>query len=230
MTLKIIEKLKNIKKDDKAFMSAPVILALILVTLALAMLVISGYTTIFNTQMLKEEILNQTSYFNSELAEICYNQQTQGYYDRMKQGKFFDNEKQRVFAKAATNFRSELMKNLKIKTRYNEVENPRVIANNVAVTITSIDEATHTVHYRVVLSGNVKVKNMLNFPSEYTAIKRPIRIYGSYTFNGDEDVTENKGTPAGKAENEVTTSVDKNNIGDNLPGLKQNEADDNLIH
>ena len=80
------------------------------------------------------------------------------------------------------------------------------------------------------MSGNVKVKNTLNFPSEYTTIKRPIKIYGSYTFNGDEDVTENKGTPAGKAENEVTTSVDKNNIGDNLPGLKQNEADDNLIH
>ncbi len=229
MTLKIIEKSKNIKKDDKAFMSAPVILALILVTLALAMLVISGYTTIFNTQMLKEEILNQTSYFNSELAEICYNQQTQGYYDRMKAGKFFDNEKSRDYAKAAKNFRGELMKNLKVKTTYNDVENPRVIANSLNVIITKIDETTHTIHYQVLIRGNVKVKNTLNFPSEYTTIG-PIKINGSYTFNGDEDVTENKGTPAGKAGNEVTTSVDKNNIGDNLPGLKQNEADDNLIH
>lgn len=216
----------RIKNDNTAFASAPVILALVLLFIFMTMTFISGFVSIGNAQMLKQEILNETSYFNSELATIRYASQSQGHTANMGESGYSSSYGD-AYRTAARTFEKKLCYDLKIKSNGIYPESERMTADSVTVRITDIDDLTNTVRYVIEL----KNVNYIDRISPMGELKLgDIKIKGSYTFNGDEDVDENNGTVIGNRGNEQTTVSNENGIGNNLPKLEQNEANDNLIH
>ncbi len=223
---KIKIKIKTIHKDNSAFASAPVILAITLLFIIMTMVFIGGFISIGNAQMLKQEILNETSYFNSELASIRYNYQAQGHTAYMGENSNITSYSD-AYKTAAKQFERKLCSDLKIKTFGSSPEEPKIEAESVAVRITNIDETTNTVKY-VIEMKNVYYIDSISLNGRYKIGN--IKIKGSYTFNGDEDIDDNNGTVIRDKKAEETTKATDNNIADNLPGLEQNEANDDLIH
>lgn len=219
-------KIKKIYKDNSAFASAPVILALILLFIVMTMTFIGGFVSIGNAQMLKQEILNETSYFNSELASIRYNYQSQGHTAYMGENSNITSYSE-AYKTVANQFERKLCSDLKIQTFGSYPENPKIKAELVTVRITNIDETTNTVKY-VIEMKNVYYFDSISLTGEYKIGN--IKIKGSYTFNGDEDIDNNNGTVIRDKKAEETTNATDDNIIDSLPGLEQNEANDDLIH
>lgn len=223
---KIRTKIKDIYKDDSAFASAPVILVIVLLFIVMTMIFIGGFVSIGNAQMLKQEILNETSYFNSELASIRYNYQSQGHTAYMGENGNISSYSE-AYEAVAKQFERKLCTDLQIEANGIYPEKEKIRADSVDVRITDIDESTNTVKY-VIEMKNVYYIDSISLTGEYKI--GTVKIKGSYTFNGDEDIDDNNGTVIRDRWAEETTNATNNNIIDNLPGLEQNEADDNLIH
>lgn len=223
---KIKIKIKDIYKDNSAFVSAPVILAIVFLFIVMTMVFIGGFVSIGNAQMLKQEILNETSYFNSELASIRYNYQSQGHTAYMGENSNITSYSE-AYKTVAKRFERKLCSDLKIQTFGSYPENPQIKAESVTVSITNIDETTNTVKY-VIEMKNIYYFDSISLTGEYKIGN--IKIKGSYTFNGDEDISDNNGTVIRDKKAEETTNATDDNIFDNLPGLEQNEANDDLIH
>lgn len=212
-------KVIKILKDNRALTYAPFIL---MGTVLIGVIILQFFTltiTKGNAINLKQEILNETSYLNSALADVIYDDISSGTYSDFKSiinGTGVENA-----------IKDWVNNNLRQKLRITIGEpetNSRVCCSNIDVKIKSIDENTNTVTYGIYLYDT---KFRTDVSSEFHDLGSII-IYGSYTYNGDKDVDDNEGNVAFDNDKYGMTEPVTDNVGGKLPDIPEN-PDINLV-
>lgn len=210
---KCCKNMKRIMKDDKAVSYAPVIL---MGTILIGVIILQFLTftiTKENAIHLKQEVLNETSYLNSAMAEVIYDDISSGTYSDFK-GIVSSLRMKNVI----NNWKVEHLQNkLKIKVGRPD-EDTRIYCGALDVEIQEVNETTNTVTYVIRLYNAYCVADV----SGETSKLGNVIIYGSYTYNGNEDVGGNEGNVAFKNDNVVTTSPNVGTVEDKLPEASEN--------
>lgn len=210
---KCCKNMKRIMKDDKAVSYAPVIL---IGTILIGVIILQFLTftiTKENSIHLKQEVLNETSYLNSAMAEVIYDDISSGTYSDFKSV-----VNSREMKSVISNWKVEHLQNkLKIKVGPPD-EDTRIYCGALDVELTNVNEETNTVTYVVRLYNAYCVADISGESSKMGNVV----IYGSYTYNGSEDVDENEGNVAFNNGSVVTTAPNTGTVEDKLPEAPEN--------
>lgn len=205
--------IKRIIKDDRAVSYAPVILIGTILIGVIILQFLSFTITKENAIHLKQEVLNETSYLNSAMAEVIYDDISSGTYSDFKS--VVNSYKMQS---VISNWKVEHLQNkLKIKVGPPD-EDTRIYCGALDVELTNVNEETNTVTYVVRLYNAYCVADI----SGETSKMGNVVIYGSYTYNGSEDVDENEGNVAFNNGNVVTTDPSVGTVEDKLPEAPEN--------
>lgn len=210
---KCYENIKRIMKDDKAVSYAPVIL---MGTILIGLIILQFLTftiTKENSIHLKQEVLNETSYLNSAMAEVIYDDISSGTYSDFKGVVNSRRMKDVVDAWKV----EHLQNKLKIKVGRPD-EDTRIYCGALDVEIQEVNETTNTVTYVIQLYNAYCIAEV----SGETSKMGNVIIYGSYTYNGSEDVDENEGNVAFNNGSVVTTAPSIGTVEDKLPEAPEN--------
>ena len=205
--------IKCIIKDDRAVSYAPVILIGTILIGVIILQFLSFTITKENAIHLKQEVLNETSYLNSAMAEVIYDDISSGTYSDFKSV-----VNSRRMKSVIDNWKIENLQNkLKIKVGTPD-EDTRIYCGALDVELTNVNEETNTVTYVVRLYNAYCVADI----SGETSKMGNVVIYGSYTYNGSEDVDENEGNVAFNNGSVVTTAPSVGTVEDKLPEAPEN--------
>lgn len=216
----ILSKIQFVLKDNQALSYAPIILmgAILIGVVILQFLTFS--ITKGNAMLLKQEVLNETSYLNSSMASAIYDDISSGTYADFKSVVNGRQVKNTINQWKEDNLQGKLniVENTALNSYTGEYNKARVGCSKAEVVITDINETTKTVTYAVKLYDTV-------YRSDISGDKNhlgDIVIYGSYTYNGEEDVEENKGNVAFENDAVNKTEPEKDGVEGKLPELPEN--------
>ena len=228
-------KLRFVKKDRKSkkekyggYMNTPVVLMVIIFLAGMIIFLMNQLILVANATETRQEILHQMSYLNERIASNIYDDTKKGTYENYSQSVLSSPTINNIIAEWA----KDLENNVGIIYKYSDEVNTnpekyKIKCGHPKATISNIDFEHNTVYYTVTLEDASVYSHMLKDWHHIGTIK----ITGSYTFNGNEDINNNQGEIAKNDENysETVTEPNQDDIAGNIAELEQIAENDNLL-